>query len=519
MAESKRYEKYIQVLFHPGHEYCAGIVSAAMIRSFTSSQVRVATYEECGVDAVASVLISPGDMDRTLWSRLTGKGRKVMVLGNLGTKLADEMGLCVSVLPPNAREWSQVIPDAAKAFDMSPMAVRYERNAPLTDRLALRERYLCRYDFGDEWNNHGYGRIESAGGPWSLCQSISLSGARMIAGVVDRAGLLQIAYATLTDLGQAAILWFNRETGPVDSLEWTVVEEFFSGYRHEELCCFPCLDELPGGVAAVVSPRLDCDQAVGSVRKLVEMYTDYQIPLSLAVLTGLPLSTADEKLLRQVVYKGGALLSHSCRHLPDWGGNHELAVDELHASAAWLERYFPGRGFSRIAVSPFHQNPLFAVEAMVDAGYEGFVGGIIHNDPEFLLGRAGQVPCIPGLLVSISQQCMLHGDCFHRYGNVVQPYMESFQQYRAAGAFFGYLDHPFSSEYQYGWMDEAERLGAHEALIRLIRRQEGIEWWNLRQCFDFLLQRAQIGVEWIGPGEWKQAGACDLNQFSWRWKG
>ena len=33
------------------------------------------------------------------------------------------------------------------------------------------------------------------------------------------------------------------------------------------------------------------------------------------------------------------------------------------------------------------------------------------------------------------------------------------------GQFFGYLDHPFSARYSYGWPDEASRLGKHAEFL------------------------------------------------------
>ena len=509
----------IQVLFHPGDEYCAQIVAAAMVRSFTASQVRTLRYEDCQATAAVAVLIQPAELDRDRWRQLSAGGHKVIVFGQLGERLSAELGLSCRALLPALSAGAEVVSEPTRPFDASPLAVRYETGIALTGRLASPERFFCRYDFTDEWNNDGYGRITATGGPWSLCRQVSLAGAQLIAAVVDATGRSLAVYASVTDFAQGSVLWFNRPVGPVDGAEWTVVEEFVSGYRHAELVCLPCLDELPAGVAAVVSPRLDCDQAVCTAGELLDLYGDYRIPLSFAVLTGLPLSSADTDLLWRAVHQGGSLHSHSHSHAPDWGGSYESALAELRDSAVWLERQFPGQKFGRTAVSPFHQNPVFAVQAMRDAGYTGFVGGIIHNDPEFLLGRAGKVPLVDGPLVSLSQQCMLHGDCFHRYGNSVQPYIENFQRCRQAGSFFGYLDHPFSAAYQYGWDNETERLAAHETLIRAIRLETGVVWWSLQQCLDYLVLRNQAGVEWQSAATWRPAPTVKLERFAWHWHG
>ena len=43
------------------------------------------------------------------------------------------------------------------------------------------------------------------------------------------------------------------------------------------------------------------------------------------------------------------------------------------------------------------------------SGYQGFVGGIIKNDPYVLLARAGKTP-YSDKIITMSNQCMLHGD-------------------------------------------------------------------------------------------------------------
>ncbi|MBD0337340.1 MAG: polysaccharide deacetylase family protein [Cyanobacteria bacterium Co-bin13] len=280
----------------------------------------------------------------------------------------------------------------------------------------------------------------------------------------------------------------------MDSWEWGIVEDFFSHYRADELPCMPHLREIPSGYQGAVTMRLDCDQAIAPARPLFDLYRDAGLPFSLAVVTGLPPQAEDMALLRDVIAAGGSVVSHSVTHPPNWGADYAQALQEAQDSKRWLEQNLPEAGSVRYAVSPFHQNPPYAVQALADAGYQGFVGGIIHNDPEYLMGRAGRVPFCDSPIVSHSQQCMLHGDCYHRYGNSVAPYQESFVNHLKAGSLFGYLDHPFSTAYQYGWASEAERLMAHAELIQFIRSHEDIWFPNLVQCLDFVRKRDQIQV-------------------------
>jgi hypothetical protein len=91
---------------------------------------------------------------------------------------------------------------------------------------------------------------------------------------------------------------------------------------------------------------------------------------------------------------------------------------------------------------------------------------------------------------------MLHGDCYHRYGNSIAPYAESFDHHMAAATTFGYLDHPFSTRYQYGWHDELERLAAHTALLEHIAQRTERVWWpNLTVAMAFLARRDVALVE------------------------
>src|SRR5262249_26887143 len=157
----------------------------------------------------------------------------------------------------------------------------------------------------------------------------------------------------------------------------------FSDYRAGELICWPSLSELPDGYRGAVTMRLDCDEAVASARPLLELYKEAGAPFSLAVVTGLPMGEADLRLLRDVADRG-AIVSHSVHHWPDWGGSYATARTEALTSRSWLEENIPRSRPVRFAVSPFHQNSVTVSQALADAGYEAFVGGIIRNDPEFL---------------------------------------------------------------------------------------------------------------------------------------
>jgi hypothetical protein len=487
----------IFVLHHPEDLYAAEIVTAAMIRSFTTSQVRQILFQQINNLPEGAVLINPKESERVLLNKLASEKRKILILGRIEKSIAQDLGLVCHQLPEDAINWGKIEVNLDMPFNLTSVAVFYNQNHFLGRSSVLNPRHLCRYDFTDEWNNLGYGRITVNGDIWSICNRADINGATLLAEMKDTDDGFVSVYATVSDMPSASVLWYNRQVGPVDSLEWNIIENFFGDYRPDELKCFPYLSEIPYGYRCAVTMRLDCDQAVSSARPLFELYTNAGLPFSLAVLTGLNMSSDDKQLLKDVVNNGGALLSHSHNHFPNWGGDYKTVFAEAVQSRQWLEKNIPESAPVKYAVSPFHQNPEFAVRALADAGYKGFVGGIIHNDPEFLFGKAGRSPLIKTSMLSHSQQCMLHGDCFHRYGNSIEVYKESLLNHLKAEAIFGYLDHPFSEAYQYGWLSEDERLKVHKDFIEFISLHQGIWWCNENDCLDFLKKRdsAQIRID------------------------
>ncbi|EON11202.1 polysaccharide deacetylase [Pandoraea sp. SD6-2] len=146
-------------------------------------------------------------------------------------------------------------------------------------------------------------------------------------------------------------------------------------------------------------------------------------------------------------------------------------------------------------MSPFHQNPAYALEALSDAGYEGCVGGIIRNDPEFLIARGGMLANMPSGFIGHSQQTMFHGDCLLADGDPLETFKRAFDIAYQSKTLFGYLDHPFSKRYQYGWSTEAERIDAHEQLIAYISaRASKPLFMNEDVALDFLLAKSKTNV-------------------------
>jgi hypothetical protein len=350
----------IVVLHQPQDDWVAEVVYAALCRSFTTAQVRRCAYAEFSPASsadvpAAAVLIHPGDADIGTLAHFTTAGRKSLLLGTLGAAVAERIGLEVRGASRITPADAEAVVDAKEPYNVSPVAIRYDSQHALAAVVPYAQRPLCRFDFENEWNNLGFGRIPAHDAAWGVAADVAVAGAHALAHLGNPDGDVLGAYAAIAEGNDHAALWMNRAVGPVDSLEWNIVERFFGDYRHDELTALPYLREIPAGYDAAVTMRLDCDEAIASALPLLELYADHGRPLSLAILTGLEMSADDRAALDRVLAAGGAALSHSVRHMPNWGGSRAAAHAEAEESCDWLESATGAP--VRFAVSPFHQNP------------------------------------------------------------------------------------------------------------------------------------------------------------------
>lgn len=476
-------------------DYTGSIVRSALVRSFTAAQLNSDIYS-------VAVAISPRNDALAQLRRLTEQGGKAVVFGRPSPAVAEWLGIEVSDLPADAASWDEAGVEQASSTGW----IDYADDAVWCGERPYGRRWLSRFDFTNEWNNLGYGRITTDGGPWSLsCQAVA--GTARAVGTLLVCGQPAGAFAAVTDFKDGAVLWINRNVGLVDGLDWVLVERFISDYRAGELACLPRLEDVPPGFDATVTMRLDCDQDISSARALHQLYGRRRMPFSLAVLTGLPMDADDLSLLDDVAANGGSLVSHSVTHAANWGGSREAALEEARQSRRWLEE----RGGQPMvhAVSPFHQNPPYAVAALQEAGYEAFVAGIICNDPEALTARTGLYPLTENGPVLVSQQTMLHGDCYHANDARLTVYKEAFLAHQRARAVFGWLDHPLSSSYQYGWLSHDEQLAAHADWLDFL---EPFNLWrvNLSTCLRYAVARSRVNIGMDETGRlWRELPAAD----------
>ncbi|ABD89726.1 hypothetical protein [Rhodopseudomonas palustris] len=471
------------------------LVQRAFERSFTRGQVRLIDCTDA-ITAKAPVVIAlaPDEALATDLQRVVSQGGKLLLLGKLGPRLAALAGVTVAEASPDLAAAAVSAPAPSYATAQSRAALRYARTG-LGAASPLHDRRLCRFDFTNEWNNLGYGRIGIGPDRWSIGQLASHCD-QVIAELTLDDFASPGAAVTLRDWPAGAVLWFARPVGPIDGPDWAVVERFIADYRAAELSCRPFLRDIPHGYGAAVTMRLDCDEDIASARPLLELYRDRGRPLSLAIKTDQPCNPAHLALIGDLRAAGGSILSHSVSHAPNWGGSAEAAEREARDSKSYLESRIDGLTV-RYAVSPFHQNPTYVPAALARAGYDGFVGGIIANDPEYMMARAGQPPFSPEQIISHTQGCMLHGDCMLSEGDPLRMFKTAFSLARDGGQFFGYLDHPFSERYAYGWASEPARVAAHGDFLDYIEQNAGdgpLLFVNEDTALDFIKGKAAAEI-------------------------
>ncbi|MDD1782485.1 polysaccharide deacetylase family protein [Enterovibrio sp. ZSDZ35] len=466
-------------------------VLSAFKRSFTDSQIvelsDLCTFKSENVDAL--VLVSPSEEE--LNATLNSDGvYKVIIFGCIPPSHAEALKFRVSSWPEG--EWGKAPSAETYSFSESAELIEYTEFANVCFG-SIKNRPMERFDFMDEWNNLGYGAVKTEGDIWSLSTPIIFD-ENALSNVTNDGDLI-CSFSSLIDIDEKSFLWFNREVGPVDSYEWQIVEAYLSSNLMGGNTVYPVLVEVPNGFDCAITMRLDCDEDIESSRYLWNAYKIENIPFSLAIHT---MNLTDERhfpIMRELEEAGDAILSHTATHAPNWGGSYESALYEANTSANLIEKVINKR--VKYAVSPFHHTPLYALKALSDAGYKGCIGGIIKNDPEFLTFNGGNLAELPKSFIGHSQQVMLHGDCIlNDSGDSLRVYKESFDIAKQSNTIFGYLDHPFSERYQYGWLTEEQRKNVHLELINYIRTNSNSPcFMNEIEAMDFIQDKANYLVK------------------------
>ena len=197
------------------------------------------------------------------------------------------------------------------------------------------------------------------------------------------------------------------------------------------------------------------------------------------------------ELSKNECYKGVDILSHSDSHAAHWGGSLDNACRELSISKQKLEKLL-NKSIS-YAISPFHHTPDYIFEALSKSGYKGCVGGTVKQYQNNICARG--ITIEPTDVTFHCQQVMLHGDCILRDGDPLRVYKQSFSKALHSESIFGYLDHPFSSRYQYGWQSEEQRLEKHSEFINYINKKcPKVLWSDETNTLDYIAWLNKIDI-------------------------
>lgn len=505
--------------------FATDVITTALARSVTTGLVQtVGTFDAEAPSEGIFVFIRPDASDVEHMAAIISRRSKLLILGELPEEAIDLCGLkAVSALGPEWEVSARCPPAPLYATSRSTAGIAWSGH-PLAAQSPIKERPFLRFDYADEWNNLGYGRITADGGIWSISQQVEAGAAHVLAQAETGTGSVS-PFVTLHETPQSSILWWNRPSGPVDSPEWVVIETFLADWRSDELPCVPVISEIPWSYDGAITMRLDCDEDIASARPLFELYNQRGLPFSLAIKTDQEDRSEHITLLNEVLESGGAVLSHSVSHAPRWGGSQEACEAEARGSVQWLEDRLPGLKV-RHAVSPFHQNPAYVPEGLRRAGLKGFIGGIVANDPEMLLARGGLIPADETGCVTHSQQCMMHGECVLIEGDRLAITRQAFLNALNSETLFGYLDHPFSPRYDYGWGSEAHRLDCHSEFLDFIEAETSglkVLWMNEDETLDWIAAKARLVLKSSGDGFRLASQSSDVLPagitFSVRYKG
>lgn len=479
----------------------APLVEQALIRSCCANMV--SRSEEFSLSSAPQILvfIAPTEaLAETIENAIQSSNKKIIILGAIPKSLHPMLNITIfddyDLTPysdcPNA------LPNQATASKGAVIYQDHIFSRPFT-------RYFCRYDYADEWNNLGYGKI-SATGIYSIAMPATVNTGENL-GTIRVSGDRSLTFASIIDTDQTAVLWINREIGTVDGPDWKIVEDFISSFRADTLPTFPVLRDIPFGYQSAVTMRLDCDEDITSSNPMIDLYHHYGFPLSLAVKSSLLKNQSHLPTIQKLLQYGGSILSHSHLHYTQWGGDYETAFQEAAQSKKIIEDA-TGVDIDYV-VSPFHQTPTFARQAINDAGYKGCIGGVMNSDPDFILSKGGMISHDYGL-IGHSQQSMFHGHTVQANGNPLSVFEEAFSLSSVCGQIYGYLDHPFSDRYWYDWESEDIRLSYHEMFLKFLAKQPENLMLNENDCLEFISLKSSSFVHEDGKVYCKAPAFQDL---------
>ncbi len=360
----------------------------------------------------------------------------------------------------------------------------------------IKERPLCRYDFDLEWNNNFYGNISNENKILNLSHNCFLIEGRNVA-YIKNSKCQNIPLISEFEINGNIIFWINRNLSLVDLPEWKIIEEFISNGYFRKYPCIPYLNEFSSSENGLITMRLDCDEDIESARNIFKIYKNNDLPISLAITTNqIKANHFLSSLPKEVNDYGGTILNHSHSHPINWGGSKEKIKEELITSNNLIEKSFGIK--TEYAVSPFHHLTWAALEVLNELNFKGVIAGISSSHHEFLITKGGSINEKLDILVH-SQQCMIHGDCLTK-SRKVDSYLNAFSLYSNLGFSTGYLDHPISKRYDYGWKNFERQVKTHQQIVEYLINKN-IKFICQEELFERFAAKEKIKIKTINNND------------------
>ena len=454
-------DKVIQILSNEYHN-CnsdAFFITNSFIKSFTINQI-ILSEKPSKFDNAIFVFPNISDQNYyNIFNQILGsKNNKIIFFGELNDELKTKFG----IRNLNDIKFNKIEEANRFSHKESDEKLFYNSDIPYLNKFfnELQQRPLIRYDFAKEWNNHYYGHINDNDDLRSLTIKCEVNHENCVSFV--KIGSHKIPLIANFNFGSNNLLWINRRLGLIDLPEWRIVEDFVANYSEKNLPCIPFINELKQKEKGLVTMRLDCDEDIDSAFNIFELYKKFNLPISLAITTKLITESSNSAVLPKLVLEsGGTLLSHSHSHPNNWGGSKENIKYEVSHSKSLLKKTY---GIDvNLAVSPFHHLDEIAVETLKENDFLGVVAGISSSHHKFLYFRGGGYSFKNKLIIH-SQQCMLHGDCTNKDRPIAE-YFKPIIMLSKLNFSFGFLDHPISKRYDYGWGNHQNQTLSHKKII------------------------------------------------------
>lgn len=467
------------------------LIFAAFCRSFGKSQINFSNKCDQNDHSINVLLGCDSQLSNANFNYLIkGYRNKIILNGKLGKNIKIILDICenkIDVLDKDLKPANHVKPC------LSNSTVKYNKNISHLKKFisTLSQRPTSRYDFELEWNSHCYGDITAKNELLNLSHKCSLKEEDYLA-YIQGANNCKTPLIAQFKINTNLVIWINRNLGLVDLPEWKIIENFIANAYFNEYPCIPYISEFAKTDEGLMTMRLDCDEDIESSRKIFELYKENNYPISLAITTNQLEGREISPLPKEVKDNGGTILNHSHTHPINWGGNKSSIRNEIEISTKLIKDIYGVK--TEYAISPFHHLTWEALNVLNEMDYKGVVSGISSSHHEFLYMRGGFINTNLDILLH-SQQCMIHGDCITKTRSLAD-YLFAFDLFSKLGFSMGFLDHPISKRYDYGWGSPERQVKSHKKIINhLIKKQ--IKLVNQEEIFKRLEAKDKLQIKQI----------------------